>query len=125
MLISPAAAVYVRPAPLTERVPALATPANASSASRQRPESRSARRMADGRVVTSMESPFVRARPGDAGCAHPLPPASGKRVGHIRPVSDHEPAVDLEVLSVDGDAASLSEVADHVPMDGGIVDAAR
>src|SRR4051812_18780053 len=38
--------------------------------------------------------------------------------------SNEEPAVALELLSVDGDRAALAEVADHVPVDGRVVGAA-
>src|SRR6266511_898685 len=35
--------------------------------------------------------------------------------------SDDEAAVDLELLPVDGDAAAAAQIADHVPVDGGVV----
>src|SRR3954469_22795727 len=37
--------------------------------------------------------------------------------------SDHEPAVALQLLAVDGDRAALAQVADHVPVDRGVVHA--
>src|SRR5215211_6536994 len=39
--------------------------------------------------------------------------------------SDDEPPVLLEDLAVDGDPAALAQIADHVAVDGALVDAAR